>query len=228
MNSEQLVNYKILELWPETMAKTGSLALLAIMSELEDVDWGLSFSFESYDSMGCIFVIPHELDLAYYLRNNPEMNKQINHEDFFEGNINMKGLSYKGFYHNEYIKEVAIKNGEHFLFEVKVDEENILSKFIINIKKASFRTSGRPENGEFSLGEIDTFFTEINKFLKEPVIRESESFVSRPNGLIRIEVIFQNEPLVFGVSKFDSFGFSHEEIVEIIDKMETQVLNMFK
>jgi hypothetical protein len=225
VDEDNLIKFKVLELWPETMGRTGIKCMLGRLSEIKHENFGLPFDLVGFDHTGSIFVIPHDCELAFYLRNDPEEIKKIDLDKFLEGNINMKGQSYKAYYFREYLIEAAKQQGEYFHYNKNVDQNNVLSKFVINLKKAQYQISGRPENGDYSLALLDSFFDTIDFFFKTTIKDSSDRFVSKSNGMLSLEVIFQNEPAEFILTNLSSFGFSLDDIQQVLRQMRDQIIN---
>ena len=228
MNTEnESSKYKVLELWPETIANTRIKALIGRLSEIKIHDFGLPHQYESFDFTGSIFIFSHDSKIASYIMNNPAQPKIIDLTEFDEGEINMKGITYKSYHHKDYLFEAAFKFQYLYNYTSEYDSSKVISRFLINIKKVDSQISGKPKDGDHNLHMIKRFFFTIRTFLSKLPDKDLKYFDDdRETGFCTIEVIFQKESTTpYIVTNFSSFGLSISNIEEILLVIENQIFN---
>jgi hypothetical protein len=224
--NSNLTQFKILELWPETIVSTSIKCLLGRLSEIKYNDFGLQHDYMSFDNIGSIFILLHDCDLAYYLRNVPEDPKGLDLNEFMEGTSNIKGVVYKAYYHKDYLIEAAKKFGEYYHYSQEYDKADVFNKFEINLKKINYQISACPLIGNYSLGEFSIYFSLIDNFFVETLSDSRDRFISKNSGLFSLEIVFLKTPPRSLITNLSFFGFSITELQKILQEMKNQIIDI--
>ncbi len=215
--------FKVLELWPESMGNDRINSLLGRLTEIKQETFGGITGLVHSDLDQSIFIMIHESDIAYYLRNNPEEIKNLDLDKFIEGSVNMQGQNYKAYFHRDYLIEESNNLGEYYFYDKSFDQFNIHDKFEINLGKNKDQISGRPKDIDCSFAELDSYFNAAETFVSS-IRLDSGNFKSKPKGMMSLEVVFQKEPPEFLLTKLSSFGFSIVELQQVLRQMKDQVI----